>query len=253
MHLGAQLYTVRQYTQDKDSFSDTLKKIADIGYRSVQVSGTCAYDADWLSEQLKKNGLICPVTHTNPDRIADDTLNVIKEHKQFGCGVVGIGCAPGRFLGGFSDYQAFRDRYLPAARTLKEAGIILGYHNHYFEFERFHGCILLEHMKSDFSAEELSFILDTYWVQYSGGDPAEWIQKLTGRIKCLHLKDMAIVGDKQRMAVIGEGNINFENVLQACSDTGIQHFLVEQDECYGKNPFDCLKRSFQNLKSMGLS
>ena len=36
MLLGAQMYTVRDYTKDLNSFSETLKKIAAIGYTDVQ-------------------------------------------------------------------------------------------------------------------------------------------------------------------------------------------------------------------------
>lgn len=60
MKIGAQLYTVHDFTKDLDSLSESLKKVADMGYRTVQVSGTCKYDADWIREQLDKNGLECP-------------------------------------------------------------------------------------------------------------------------------------------------------------------------------------------------
>ena len=54
------------------------------------------------------------------------------------------------------------------------------------------------------------------------------------------------------MAVVGEGNINFDAVLNAAESAGTEYALVEQDSCYDENPFDCLKRSYQNLVSMGL-
>jgi len=56
MKLGAQLYTVRAFTKDLDSFAETLKKVADMGYTSVQVSGTCEFNPAWLADELKKNG-----------------------------------------------------------------------------------------------------------------------------------------------------------------------------------------------------
>ena len=43
MKIGAQLYTLHTLTQTLDGFSDALKRVADIGYTSVQVSGTCDY------------------------------------------------------------------------------------------------------------------------------------------------------------------------------------------------------------------
>ena len=51
MRLAAQLYTLRNYTKTLDGFAETLKKVAQIGYKIVQVSGTCDYEADWLREQ----------------------------------------------------------------------------------------------------------------------------------------------------------------------------------------------------------
>ena len=78
MQIGAQLYTVRHHCQNLDDFALTLRKVADIGYRTVQVSGTCAFDARWLKEQLDQNGLQCVLTHTSADRLTGDTAQVIR-------------------------------------------------------------------------------------------------------------------------------------------------------------------------------
>ena len=59
MEIGAQLYTVREYCKTLKDFEDTLKRIADIGYTNVQVSGSCAFAPEWLNEKLKENGLRC--------------------------------------------------------------------------------------------------------------------------------------------------------------------------------------------------
>ena len=39
MKTGAQLYTVRAYTQNEKDFSCTIGKIAEMGYKTVQISG----------------------------------------------------------------------------------------------------------------------------------------------------------------------------------------------------------------------
>lgn len=70
MEIGAQLYTVREHTKTLEDFSRTLEKIAAIGYRNVQVSGTCAYEPAWLKAELDRTGLRCVLTHTDPGRIA---------------------------------------------------------------------------------------------------------------------------------------------------------------------------------------
>ena len=110
------------------------------------------------------------------------------------------------------------------------------------------GKTILERICEDFSPEELGITLDTFWVQTAGGDPAAWLEKLSGRVPCIHLKDMAY-GNK--MSVIGEGNMNFDRIFEKAEKSGTKYMLVEQDDCYGENPFDCLKRSYDFLKSRG--
>ena len=64
---------------------------------------------------------------------------------------------------------------------------------------------------------------------------------------------MYIYAFGQLMAVVGEGNINFDAVISAAESAGTQYLLVEQDNCNGEDPFDCLKRSYENMKAMGLN
>lgn len=254
MQLGAQLYTVREYTKTLEDFAETLKKVADIGYKTVQVSGTCAFDAGWLNEQLKTNGLECVITHTPPARISGETDAVIEEHKRFGCRYIGIGMAPG----GMEGYAEFVKTFKPVAKQIAESGCLLMYHNHNIEFTRtgFDREIYLERLISDFTAGELGITLDTYWVQAGGGDPALWLRKLRGRVPCVHLKDMSFtLGDGMkgmRMAPIYEGNMNFDAILEAAEDAGAEYLLIEQDDCYGEDPFECLATSYRNLTAIGL-
>ena len=81
-----------------------------------------------------------------------------------------------------------------------------------------------------------------------GGDPAWWLEFLKGRVPCIHLKDFVY---DCKMAPVGDGNINFDRVFQKAAEAGTQYMLVEQDDCYGEDPFECLKRSYAFLKANG--
>lgn len=254
MILGAQMYTVREFTKTPEALSQTLKKIADIGYKTVQVSGTCEYDPEWLSEELKKNGLECVITHYPFDKIKDAPEETVKAHKIFGCHRIGIGSMPGGIAQTLSEYEKFREDYLPAAKRIKDAGGYLMYHNHSGEFCRLeNGKTVLENMLEDFSADILGITLDTYWVQSGGGDVIWWLKNLSGRVPCIHLKDMGIENTwDQKMRAVGEGNMNFPGIIKAAEEAGTEYLLVEQDDCGKDDPFDCLKRSYQYLCSLGL-
>ena len=248
MELGAQFYTIRDFCKNLDDFSESMKKIADIGYKNVQISGTCDFEPEWLNEQLTANGLKCVLTHTPPQKLIKDAVQVAKDHDVFGCKNVGIGWF------GFDEekenqkFDDFIKTYTPVIKTLKEKNKYFMFHNHDREFIPYKNKLVIEHLAAIFSSDELGFTIDTYWVQVAGGDPAQWIEKLSGRVPCIHLKDCAYA---QKIAVIGEGNINFDRVLEKAENAGTEYLLVELDDCYGEDPFECLKRSYNNLKALG--
>ncbi len=249
MQLGAQFYTIRDFCKNTDDLAESLKKVADIGYKTVQLSGICAYDADWMKEELRKNGLTCVLTHTPLDKIKGETEKVISDNKTLGLDLVGIG----GYFGYKNGVTTIIDEFKDAVQKIKADGMRLTYHNHDHEFVKVDGKVILEHVSEFFGPDEMAFTLDTFWVQSGGADPVMWLNKLKGRTPCIHLKDMIFTAEKQRrMAVVGEGNMNFDAILKTAVDNGVKYALVEQDECYGENPFDCLKRSYEYLKAQGL-
>lgn len=248
MRIGAQFFTLRDFCQDLNGLSESLKKVADIGYEFVQISGTCAYEPEWLKAELESNGLKCVLTHTPVDRLTGDAVQVARDHDVFGCECVGLGFYPFDESEPDKNYENFIKTYKPVAKTLKENGKYFMYHNHDREFIKLDGKLILQRLSEEFTADEMGFTLDTFWVQAGGGDPAQWIERLSGRLPCIHLKDFKY--DKQ-MAVVGEGNINFDRVFEKAEAAGTEYMLVEQDHCYGEDPFDCLKCSYNNLRTMG--
>ncbi len=255
MKLGAQFFTVRDFCKNLEDFEETLKKVADIGYTEVQISGTCEYEADWLNGQLDKNGLKCCITHISGDKLINETDKVISDHKIFGCEHIGIGALPNGWNGITEEvYSDFVDKFSVVGQKIHNNGLQFMYHNHDIEFKHDeNNRRYLDRLVEDFTPEQMGFTLDTYWIQAGGGDVIDWIKKLKGRIPCVHLKDMTYFpGEGKRMAPVGWGNMNFEGIIKACEGAGVEHLLVEQDNCYGEDPFNCLKKSYDYLKSLGL-
>lgn len=247
MEIGAQFYTIRDFCKNTDDFAESLKKVADIGYKNVQISGTCEFSPEWLKAELAKNGLKCVLTHTPADKLKSDPAGVAREHDIFGCRYVGLGWF------GFNDSDKktcddFTAEYGPVIKELKKNGKYFMYHNHDQEFKKENGKLIIERLAEIIAPDEMGFTLDTFWVQAGGGDPAQWIEKLSGRVPCIHLKDYAY---GRKMAVMGEGNINFDRVFEKAESAGTEYMLVEQDDCNGEDPFDCLKRSYKYLHSLG--
>ena len=250
MKIGAQLYTVREYMQTKKDLKATLKRIAEMGYKYVQVSGTCKYSGRWMDRQLKKNGLICPITHYDPNKIYTKTEQTIKKHKRFGCDHIGIGYAP---LNSRDNFNEFYEKAYPASKLIKENGMLLMYHNHNFEFEnKIEDEYIMDVLCREFAPDELGITLDVYWAKYAGREPSEEILKIGKRISCAHLKDLVELEDgTKRFGYVGEGILDFKKIVEALESVGTKYAFVEQDDCYGADPFECLKKSYDYLKSIG--
>ena len=253
MKIGAQLFTVRKFTQTSKDFAETMKKISEIGYETVQISGISAeISAQEVVEVCKANNLEIVITHTPPDRIKNDTAAVIKDHEIMGAKYIGLGAVPGSYGHTKEGFSNFIKEFAPAAKMIKDAGKQFMYHNHEFEFMKFGNQTGFDYLIDNFP--DAGFTLDTYWVQVGGADPAQLIAKLAGRVDVIHLKDLAIVNShERRMAEVMEGNLNWDAIFAASMAAGVKYAMVEQDDCYENDPFDCLKTSLQNLKKRGLA
>lgn len=252
MKIGAQFYTIREHCQNLADLDESMKKVADIGYKHIQLSGVCAYEADWMAERLKAYGLVADITHFSYDRIVNDPEGTIAFHDTMGCKYIGIGSNPkGATPEGLA---AMASDLRPSIEKIVASGHKFMYHNHHMEFARFGGKTFLDLLCETFTPAECGVTLDTYWVQAGGADPAQWLRKLKGRVDCVHFKDMVFSPEDKavRMAAIGEGNMNYDEILKACDDAGVYCCFVEQDNCYGEDPFACLKRSYEYLTAQGL-
>ncbi len=249
--IAAQMYTVRDHCKCPEDVAKSLEKIKKIGYDVVQVSGICQMDWSELAKMLSDNGLTCCATHVGFDKLKNETDKVIEEHKEIGCKYPAVGAMPREFWNrdGFYEFARQADE---VGSKLASAGLVFGYHNHSFEFERFDGKTGFDILFENTKPENLVSELDTYWVHHGGCDVAKTIEKLSGRIPLLHMKDMMIKDNKQVFGEVGEGNLDWPAILASCKSAGVEWYIVEQDECPG-DPFESLAVSLRNMKEMGLS
>ncbi len=247
--IGAQLYTLRDFTKTPKDIAESMEKVSRIGYRAVQVSGMGPIDAGELKGILDGEGLKACATHISFNRIQDEIESVIEEHNILACPFIAIGGLPVEYRGSAEGFRKFAKEASAAARKLKEAGFVFGYHNHSFELEKFDGKTAMQIMFEESDPDVFTFEIDTYWIQHGGGDPAAYIRQMKGRIPLLHLKDMAVHEGKPVMAEVGEGNLNWERIISEAENSGVEWYLVEQDTCL-RDPFESLEISYNNLKKM---
>ena len=249
--LGAQLYTVREYTQTPADAAQTFRRVAEIGYKSAQVSGFGPIDCHELYKISLDAGVTIALTHTPIDRIINETDAVMREHDVFGCKIIGLG-------GLANEMRDTPEHFFDAVKVIAETaekisrnGFTFAYHNHAWEFCKIEGKTMMQYLLENTDPEAMKLTLDAYWIQHAGINPVEFIEENGNRICALHLKDMIPRFDNStEFAEIGYGNMNYPSIIAAAKKKNIKWHMVEQDRC-NRNPFDSLKMSYDYLDKLG--
>ncbi len=249
--IGMQLFTLRDLLQSPEDIEKTFPELRKIGYRAVQVSGIKGIEPKHLKEIADKNELKIVATHISYDRLTNELDKVIDEHKLWGCQQIAVPSMPEKFRDNAngSGYIEFAKEMSELGAKLFEDGITLSYHNHAFEFQKFGDKTGLELIYENSDPKFFQAELDTYWVQYGGGDVRFWCEKLSNRLPLLHAKDYGIVNNTPTFMEVGQGNLNWKGILEICKQADVKWYLVEQDVCQG-NPLDSAKISYDNLKNL---
>ncbi|MFP4384687.1 MAG: sugar phosphate isomerase/epimerase family protein [Spirochaetia bacterium] len=248
-NIGINLYSLRDYCKTEEDFRETLRKLKEIGYRAVQVSGV-NLDPETIKKALDDYGIICCATHENITALTENLSGVIEKLGILDCDFTALG-SPGRDYYKPGKAAELAGILEEVSIKLKEAGIRFGYHNHAAEFERFDDKTFMEILRDN--TKEMLFEIDTHWVQRGGGDPAAWIRSVAGRIPVIHFKDFSFVQGSPEFSEVGEGNLNWDGIMAACREAGTEWFLVEQDKPFGdRDMFESVKMSYDNMRKMGL-
>ena len=246
--IAAQMYTVRAFLKTPEDIAKSMKMVKDMGYDAIQYSGFGAIEPVRLKEIAEDLDLKICASHIEFDRIKNDMENVVKEHELWNCRYIGIAQMPVEYRSSKEGFLTFAKEFSVLGKMYEKRGFQLIYHNHKLEFEKFDGVTGMDILIQESDPEVCDFEIDTYWVQAGGADPVEWIRKVKGRMDVVHFKDMAIKEDKQIFAEIGEGNLNWPAIIEACRETGVKWHIIEQDSCQ-RDPFESLAMSLKRVLS----
>ncbi len=250
--IGVNLFSVRDYCKTEDDLNRTLEKIAGMGYPSVQVSGVGDIPAERIKRVVDSHGLTVCATHENLDTLTNRTAEAIEKLKVFDATYCALGSPGTDYLrpGGARDLA---DTFREPAEQFAAAGCSLGFHNHHREFERFEKDTFMDVFLRETDGTPVNLELDVHWVMRGGVSPEVFIAEHGARVGAIHIKDFAIDAGEPVFAEVGEGNLNWDGILDACRSHGISMFIVEQDKPRAvRDIFSSLEISLQNMRGMGL-
>ena len=242
--VACQLYTLRDFCKTAADLATTAKKVKAIGYAAVQISGVGPIPEAEVKRICDGEGLVICATHENGKIIVEETAQVIDRLAKLGTPYTAYPY-PHVELQTLDDIKVLAAQLDVAGARMRQAGQVLTYHNHALEFKKIAGKTILQHLYDLTDPANLQGEIDTYWVAAGGESPVEWVTRLHRRLPLLHLKDYGVGPTNNHGAImeIGNGNLNWQAIIQAAEKSGTQWYIVEQDTCPG-DPFDSVAQSF---------
>lgn len=234
--LGVQLWSFRDTA--KTDPARMLKMARRMGITHVETAGTYGLPVERFGDMVHDAGMQVTSMHVGYDDFKKTPDVVIANAKALGAKYVGIAWYP--HTGAFTEADARRAiaDFNQFGRTMKDAGLTFFYHNHGYEPVPYRDGTLMDLIIRETDPSLVAFEMDVLWAYLPGIDPAAQIRKYPGRYKLMHIKDMkagvprgslsgGLPADQQ--AVIGEGQVNWADVMAAAKKDGLQYFYLEDE------------------------
>jgi sugar phosphate isomerase/epimerase len=261
--IALQLYTIRDAM--KTDVRGSLKKVSDIGYKYLELAGYAdgkfyGIEAGEFKKIVTDLGMEILSSHTQVEAqgiTLDNAKKMTDDHDRLGVKYCIQPWVVEEARKTVASFQKMVADWNKVGAIMKDAGIQFGYHNHNFEFGKVEGKVpYYDIFLPELDKNLVTMELDLFWATKAGQNPVEIFKKYPGRFQLFHMKDMYTkqppfftTTGVTDFAPVGEGLINFREILAARDIAGLKYMIVEQDQSREGKPFDDIKTSITNLTS----
>jgi len=228
----------------RSDFRSTVKAVAEIGYRAVELAGYGNLDAARATKALDEAGLVTAGMHVGLGRLRVDLSRVIDDARLFGAKHVICPSWPKAEYTSEAACRKIGQELDSIGADFRRNGIAFSFHNHAPEFGVVDGRRVIDWMLDASDTLNLGCELDVYWAQIGGTAPSEFIRERSSRIRLVHLKDET---------ELGLGPVRFPDVFSAVERIGgVEWYIVEQER-YNRAPLESVRICFAQLQAWGLA
>lgn len=249
----------------------TLKRIADLGYDGIEITGFFGHSAQqikaWCEEAgLEPYGCFAKLTdlvgekepakgegnwnafETAFDMPGDTPDEKMKYIRDIGCKYVGLLVPNGTMD------KNVTDKINRAGALARKYGMKLQYHNHNWEFTN----MVNGQYRMDFIMEntnqDVLFEPDLGWLEIGGYKSEKALRKYADRIEIVHLKDYYRAAFdielEHRFRPTGYGVMDWANILPLCEELiKPTWYTADHDSAYDGDIYEELSMSLQFIKN----
>lgn len=284
--IGIQLFSLPKLLE-KD-FGAGMKMLAQMGYKEVELYGPYSFSTQAAQDRwnrvtpalgfsgsgffghtikevatiLKQNGLSAPSLHTDLDTLQNGMGKLGEAAQLLGSNYVVLPAIPDEKRKTLDDYKRIADAFNKIGESAQKNGVKFAYHNHGYGLQAVNGQVPLKLILDNTDPKLVFLELDVFWTTAGGADPLAYLEAYPNRYHLMHLKDMAKLsrfsgdgGDSSQwialfpqMTTAGNGVLPLKDIITKAQQTGVKHFIVEQDMV--ASPEMALKKSFDFLASL---
>lgn len=250
---GLQLWSVKEDLA-KDP-QGVLKQVASYGYTQVEsFEGTKGMFWGMTPSEFKKYvsdlGMTAISSHFNDiykDTFAQKAADAATAGLKF---LILPGEAGSKTV---DDYKKLADRFNACGEICRQHGLQVGYHNHDAIFKPVDNQVPIDILLNNTDKNNVVFEMDIYWVVTAGVDPLTYLNKYKDRFKLGHVKDrIKNATEHDASCILGEGSIDFPNLLIDAKKSGMKYFIVEQERFDNSTPMESAKADAKYMSMLSI-
>lgn len=263
--LAVALYSLQRETSR--DFQGVLERIAEIGYSGIELDGLNGLPAEEVRHLVDELGLTVTSSQVDLDPTAKDFERVLEEQQVVGNKLLITDFGPEHYATRESLAKAAAD-FNALAGMVRERGMTLGYHNHWWEFTpsrigRLPILELVRMLDEDVFLEVDLYYIATAWFETRANEPVAALASIADRARLIHVKDgpctragsvdsgvdvAGIILDPS--TAVGSGKVDIPGMLSVAS---LAEWHIVETDVSTKNVMDAMADSYAYLIREGLS
>lgn len=243
------------YYRVNGSLEQAIADIGSLGYEGIEVFDGSLMDyaerPGALRDLLEAAGLELVSVYSGAnfvyDEILPDELHRIRSAAEcaaaVGASILVVGGGARRAAGTpDTDYERLAAALDDVAAVAEEHGLAACYHPHLTTIVE-----APDELDRLMHRTRIGFCPDTAHLAAGGGDPATLIRRYPDRVRHVHLKDVRL--DPLAFLPLGEGELDFAEILRALEEVGYDGWLVVELDSYDGDPREAAQKSMAYLEA----
>ncbi|MHB8637486.1 MAG: sugar phosphate isomerase/epimerase family protein [Fimbriimonadaceae bacterium] len=244
--VALQLYSVR-HACERDLYG-VLRKVAEFGYEGVEFAGFYGHEPADIRRQLDDLGLKAEGTHTGIGQLSDaEFAATVEAHKTLDAPYCIVPGLPEDMRNTPTACAETAKKLTELTHKLEAHGLRCGFHAHHADLLPLEGGKSAWYLLAAGTPESFIMQYDTANGMSGGADPVKPIVDWPGRGASVHLKEWA----GAHGAILGEGEIPWKRVLDACESVGgTKWYVIEYEIDEDTDPVTSVGKCLANLRAL---